>query len=137
MSEANYAYCPVCDTKALYTGEDDLPEGVLVMHDKCQRAELDAARGFHEETASDPDAVRSWEALRSSGLLWLINRVVFHPRGWAWALCRVDGQLVGWRLLGDGREVWRFEGDSEDDLFRRATDALTPTVPTTDPEATS
>lgn len=74
---------------------------------------------------AEPDDVRAWEELRSTGLLWLINRVVFHPRGWALALVRRDGQLVGWNLQGDGREVWEFNGD-EDALFAAAQNTLTP-----------
>jgi hypothetical protein len=72
---------------------------------------------------------RPWEDLRSSGLLWLINRVVFHPRGWALSLMRSrsSGEIRGWRLLGDGREVWRFV-DPEDDLFAAAQATLAPLV---------
>jgi hypothetical protein len=69
------------------------------------------------------DESRSFGELRSSGLLWLINRVVFHPRGFALALTMHDGEPTGWTLLGDGSEVWRFDGD-EDDLFERASKTL-------------
>jgi hypothetical protein len=62
--------------------------------------------------------VRPFGELRDSGLLWLINRVVFHPRGFALALVMRDGDPVGWKLLGDGTEVWRFEGD-EDEEYQR------------------
>lgn len=69
--------------------------------------------------------------LRDSGLLWLINRVVFHPRGYALALHFDDyhEEVVGWSLLGDGTEVWTMGEDptpeerakygalSEDELF--------------------
>jgi hypothetical protein len=34
MSGANYEFCPVCDTKALYVGEDDTSH-VMVLHLKC------------------------------------------------------------------------------------------------------
>jgi hypothetical protein len=66
---------------------------------------------------------RSFGELRSSGLLWLINRVVFHPRGFALALTMRDGEPASWKLLGDGSEVWRFDGD-EDDLFEQANRTL-------------
>ena len=36
MSGANYEYCPVCDMKALYIGEEDVPAGVVVLHKACQ-----------------------------------------------------------------------------------------------------
>lgn len=65
------------------------------------------------------EPMRQWGDLRDSGLLWLINRVVFHPRGFALALCMEDGEPAGWRLLGDGAEVWTFN-DEEDDVFARA-----------------
>lgn len=57
--------------------------------------------------------------LVSSGLLWLINRVVFHPRGFALG---VDDRGA-FRVLGDGTEVWQFEGD-EDAKFLAANKTL-------------
>lgn len=59
------------------------------------------------------DQARPFVELTDSGLLWLINRVVFHPRGFALALVIRDGVAVGWNLLGDGSEVWRFEGNED------------------------
>ena len=59
--------------------------------------------------------VRPFEDLSPSGLLWLINRVVFHPRGYALALEADDaGTITGWKLLGDGREPWTM-GDEVDE----------------------
>jgi hypothetical protein len=65
---------------------------------------------------------RPFEDLRDSGLLWLINRAVFHPRGYALALHVDDGgEVVGWSLQGDGSEPWTFEdGPEQLDAFRRA-----------------
>lgn len=54
---------------------------------------------------------RPWSQLRDSGLLWLINRVAFHPRGYALALAYRDGEPVGWLLLGDGTVPWSMGGD--------------------------
>jgi hypothetical protein len=62
---------------------------------------------------------RPFEDLSTSGLLWLINRTVFHPRGYALAITVTDGKAVGWALLGDGSEPWQF-GSDENDNFRRA-----------------
>lgn len=62
---------------------------------------------------------RPFEELRTSGLLWLINRVVFHPRGYAFALVIENGVAVGWTLQGDGDEVWRYD-ENEDALFLAA-----------------
>lgn len=65
---------------------------------------------------------RPFEELRDSGLLWLINRTVFHPRGFALALTIADdGRATGWSLLGDGSEPWQYgEAEVENDKFRRA-----------------
>lgn len=63
---------------------------------------------------------RPFADLADSGLLWLINAAVFHPRGFALALHREDGEVVGWSLLGDGSEPWRFEGDDIDSKFAAA-----------------
>lgn len=88
--------------------------------DPAVTAEWEAMKG-----APTPDPVKGWDELRTSGLLWLINRTVFHPRGWALALVSRDGEIVGWQLLGDGGEIWTF-GDSEDAHFAAAQAALTP-----------
>lgn len=58
-----------------------------------------------------------------TGMLWLVNRVVFHPRGFALAIHHdAAGRATGWSLLGDGSEPWTFDGDTidEDSLFERA-----------------
>jgi hypothetical protein len=69
---------------------------------------------------------RPFSELRDSGLLWLINRVVFHPRGFALGLVVDDaGEVTGWCLHGDGSEVWQFElPDGEDALFAAAEQTL-------------
>lgn len=45
-------------------------------------------------------------SLLDDGLLWLINRSVFHPRGFALAVDTAGGGLT---LYGDGSEVWKFD----------------------------
>lgn len=62
---------------------------------------------------------RPFEDLSDSGLLWLINRTVFHPRGYALAITIADGKATGWSLLGDGSEPWEYGTDGAD-KFRRA-----------------
>lgn len=56
---------------------------------------------------------RPFSDLRDSGLLWLINRSVFHPRGFALQLAvnLETGEIIGWRLSGDGSKPRRMEGD--------------------------
>lgn len=68
---------------------------------------------------------RPFSELRDTGLLWLINRVVFHPRGYALAFTLDDMAPEGWSLLGDGSEPWKFGDDvGENELFRAAESTL-------------
>lgn len=67
--------------------------------------------------------------LRNTGMLWLINRVVFHPRGFALALYEEeDGTVSGWDLLGSGVQVWAFKDTADDDCFKRAEEFLAATA---------
>lgn len=90
------------------------------------------------EVSIEARVFRPFSELRDSGLLWLFNRVVLHPRGYALALHfedREDGTTdyrtaTGWSILGDGSEAWymdptpptdeqraKYEAKSEDELF--------------------
>lgn len=70
---------------------------------------------------SDEPPIFSINELRSTGLLWLINRVVFHPRGLALALTIADdGTIKGWSLLGDGTECWTMTEEMDDRGFERS-----------------
>ena len=61
---------------------------------------------------------RPFEDLSDTGILWLINRVVFHPRGFAFSIhINSDGVADGWDVEGDGSEIWRFSLDSDDKKF--------------------
>lgn len=49
--------------------------------------------------------------LQRDGLLWLLNRCLFHPAGYALGIETVGRALV---MFGDGSESWRFlEDDSK------------------------
>lgn len=69
---------------------------------------------MHDELTL-PSEIRPWIDLKTTGLLWLLNTSVMHPRGFALALVRdpKSGEIVGWRLLGDGSEPWRFEAAAD------------------------
>jgi hypothetical protein len=61
---------------------------------------------------------RGFEELSDTGILWLINRVVFHPRGFAMSIhIDAEGKYDGWNIEGDGSEIWRFSLDSDDKKF--------------------
>jgi hypothetical protein len=75
-----------------------------------------------DEVPPPEDGPMPLSALRDHGMLWLINRVVFHPRGVALALA-VDenGDVDGWELYGIGDEPWRYDDSvAEDDRFAAA-----------------
>lgn len=62
--------------------------------------------------------LRPFAELRDSGLLWLINASVFHPRGFALSLTLDDdGNATGWSLRGNGSEAWIFAEDVSDEAF--------------------
>lgn len=63
-----------------------------------------------DEPDDGPDRPRPFTELGASGLLWLINASVFHPRGFALGLeLDADGNAIGWRLHGDGSRPWSFD----------------------------
>lgn len=47
--------------------------------------------------------------LRADGVLWAINKTLFHPRGYALAVDET-GELS---LMGDGREPWTYDHEIE------------------------
>ena len=73
---------------------------------------------------------RQFQEMRDEGLLWLINRVVFHPRGYALAFhFNDDGEAIGWSIMGDSSEPWSFgvqpDGcPTEVELFKRVQELL-------------
>lgn len=79
---------------------------------------------MNEQTVISP---RPFADLRSTGLLWLINTSVLHPRGYALALhYDDDGNAVGWSLLGDGTEAYQFDDDKRVDECFNAIKELMP-----------
>lgn len=66
----------------------------------------------------EADDARGWDELRTTGLLWLINTSLLHPRGYALALGYEGdgtdpGKCSGWRIVGDGSEPWQMGCDEE------------------------
>lgn len=69
--------------------------------------------------------VRPFSEMNDSGILWLINRVVFHPRGFALALHTNDeGEVVGWSMIGDGSEPYAFTDKKDEEHFKNAKTTL-------------
>ncbi|MDX3629035.1 hypothetical protein PV728_01660 [Streptomyces europaeiscabiei] len=95
------------------------------------RLEID---GQDEPMADGPQRTRPISELRASGLLWLINRTVFHPRGIALALVYGEaGEVTGWQLIGDGSEPMWFSPDDEGALFAAAKATLSQAAEATQP----
>ena len=125
--------CPICPMLA--TDRDDALQNVTELQAEVDRLQAIVGESWRE------NAGRPFAEFRDSGLLWLMNRVVFHPRGYALALhyhSIVDGvsrgDAVGWSLLGDGTEPWSM-GDApvdqrpvdyqtEDELFTKIKELL-------------
>jgi hypothetical protein len=64
------------------------------------------------------DTIKIPVDLRTDGLLWLINRTVFHPRGFALAYDLPAGTFELW---GNGDEPWQYQLEGEEnDLFLAA-----------------
>jgi len=76
-----------------------------------------------------------FEALREHQVLWAINRVLFHPRGFALGLSYPDDvsredimahkvEPIGWVLLGDGSESWHYAESVDEDSALRTFEAF-------------
>lgn len=50
----------------------------------------------------------------NDGVLWYINRLCFHPRGFALSYDITEKTFA---LMGNGSEVWTFSSDVDDDKF--------------------
>lgn len=61
--------------------------------------------------------------LLDDGILWWINRVAFHPRGYALAVDPVTGVFY---LLGDGSETFSFGPESDETAHLERIKALMP-----------
>ncbi|MDX3372615.1 hypothetical protein PV387_42840, partial [Streptomyces sp. ME02-6987-2C] len=83
-----------------------------------------AVDGPHPDIDTD---ARPFQALRDTGLLWLINRVALHPRGLALALHLDEhGQAYGWNLVSnDEGEPWMFDPATDNDGYTRADATIT------------
>lgn len=53
--------------------------------------------------------------LRDYGLIWAINKMILHPRGYAMSinLDHETGEAIGWNILGNGTEPHSFDEGSD------------------------
>lgn len=85
---------------------------------------------------TDTPQPHPFEDLRTTGLLWALNRYVLHPRGMALGLAYKDGSTVadieahrhepiGFTIYGPDNEPWQFDIETDRtgfDLFNAFTD---------------
>lgn len=78
------------------------------------------ARDANRYPVPEPD-YRPLLELSESGLLWLINRVAFHPRGLALALYQEGDEALGWKLITAAEgEPFAFPESTDNEGYRRA-----------------
>lgn len=67
-----------------------------------------------------------FEHLTNHGVLWAINRVLFHPRGFALAVhtTKETGLISGWSIIWDGSEPGTFTEETDDEHFALFEQAL-------------
>ncbi len=91
------------------------------------------------------EPVFTFGVLRESGVVWMINAAVFHPRGYTLALCYPEGtaddvwvEPIGWSILGDGSAPRQFQHDDTLDYalqaFQSLLDGTYDTVPALAPD---
>ena len=81
--------------------------------------------------------IQPMSTFRDNGLLWYINRVAFHPRGFALAFdTDDDGNITGWQVWGNGDEPWQYSPEVDENASFTAIEALLLGL-TVKPEATN
>lgn len=85
---------------------------------KNQIGDVNPTPGVAEHVADSHDPGRPFAELLESGLLWLINTSVFHPRGLALAVSinQETGEASGWSLLAsEAGTAYRYAAPCEAD----------------------
>lgn len=89
-----------------------------------------------EEVPEAPRRIFTFEEARPTGLLWAINKVLMHPRGFALAFEYPDGSELedikanavapmGFSVVGDGSEPWSFAEGLDEEGFAAFEEFLT------------
>ncbi len=67
------------------------------------------------------DERRPFSELRNRGVLWAVNKTLFHPRGYALAFHYDDDEAAteptGWSIFGNSSEVWTMTEEMDDRGF--------------------
>lgn len=119
-SYATGRHIPLCGQEKIHDGHWLFPQGDEVDRKKlCTRCAEEIRHATDLLPAAPrPDGWRPLSEFRETGLLWLINRQVFHPRGFAIGLNFNEvGDVDGWVLYGDGIEPWNFKDGEENEFL--------------------
>lgn len=76
---------------------------------------------YQDENGVNKTKLAPASELIDTGLLWLINRAVFHPRGYALG---IDHETNMWELWGNGDEPWSFDPETDDSKFLQVEEFL-------------
>lgn len=102
---------------------EDRDEFVRILNSNAEKARH--CHLSHPYVDIMPAGSRPFIDLNTTGLLWLINRQVFHPLGFALALHTDNlGRAVSWSLQGDGVAPMNFPDGMETDSRRLADQTL-------------
>lgn len=96
-------------------------------------ADWETSRDDEDDTPSNRNVdewsrpiTRPFDQLSTTGLLWLINTTVFHPRGYALTVVYEAGTdtAIGWAIQGNGLEPLEFPNGDNGPDFSAATEFL-------------
>ena len=103
------------DASGIHMYEPNEPNGCPI----CEA--LDAVLVSVKSITGDKLSEQEREALarfRDTGLMWLVNTSLLHPRGFALALeLTGDGIPLGLSVVGDGSEPWAYDDETVRDSF--------------------
>lgn len=114
MSGSNYEFCGGCDSKALYMGEEEAPDGVEVWHEKCLAERIASAVAgersrIYAELGNDHFVIFTEDR-------WTIEHSVECRLGGHMHEC-ADHEAVAKIVHGFGPEMlgrWRIDGVNSD-----------------------
>lgn len=103
------------DASGIHVYEKNEPGGCPV----CEAIDaVMAGGGIGDMTTLTSEQRATLRAFRESGLLWLVNTSILHPRGYAIAMQLSDhGEPLGMMVDGDGVEPWAYDDPAVHESF--------------------
>lgn len=91
MSGAIYEWCPGCETKSLYVGEEDVPDGVEVWHQDCR------IRATQQAVEAERERIR--QITLAFAAAWDAHKAACAEHGWE--VPGISAYRAGWNDLAD------------------------------------